>query len=151
MALTPIQQVRILIGDVPNSPFYMLFTDEELQFFLDQNNGNVQLAARMAAISAAFQLAGWSTRERTGDIEVWSSLSTQYLKALENLIDNPIVNLPNGMMPWAGGISWADVCANNHNPDNVRPKLTQIKSCGCEDNCGCGCSDTFGVEFVVIP
>lgn len=151
MALTPIQQVRILIGDVPNSPFYMLFTDEELQFFLDQNNGNVQLAARMAAISASFQLAGWSTRERTGDIEVWSSLSTQYLKALQNLIDNPVVNLPNGMMPWAGGISWADVCANNHNPDNVRPKLTQIKSCGCGDRCGCGCGDTFGVEFVVIP
>ena len=151
MALTPIQQVRILIGDVPTSPFYQLFTDDEIQFFLDQNNGNVQLAARMAAISASFQLAGWSTRERTGDLEVWSSLSTQYLKALGNLIDNPIVNLPNGMMPWAGGISWADVCANNHNPDNVRPKLSQIKTCDCDDRCGCGCSDTFGVEFIVIP
>lgn len=151
MALTPIQQVRILIGDVPTSPFYQLFTDDEIQFFLDQNNGNVQLAARMAAISASFQLAGWSTRERTGDIEVWSSLSTQYLKALGNLIDNPIVNLPNGMMPWAGGISWSDVCANNHNPDNVRPKLTQIKTCDCDERCGCGCVDTFGVEFIVIP
>lgn len=151
MALTPIQQVRILIGDVPTSPFYQLFTDDEIQFFLDQNNGNVQLAARMAAISASFQLAGWSTRERTGDIEVWSSLSTQYLKALSNLIDNPIVNLPNGMMPWAGGISWADVCANNHNPDNVRPKLTQIKTCDCDDRCGCGCGNSFGVEFIVIP
>lgn len=151
MALTPIQQVRILIGDVPTSPFYQLFTDDEIQFFLDQNNGNVQLAARMAAISASFQLAGWSTRERTGDIEVWSSLSTQYLKALENLIDNPVVNLPNGMMPWAGGISWADVCANNHNPDNVRPKLTQIKTCDCDERRHCGCGDTFGVEFIVIP
>jgi len=151
MALTPIQQVRILIGDVPTSPFYQLFTDDEIQFFLDQNNGNVQLAARMAAISASFQLAGWSTRERTGDIEVWSSLSTQYLKALGNLIDNPIVNLPNGMMPWAGGISWADVCDNNHNPDNVRPKLSQIKTCDCDDRCSCECSDTFGVEFIVIP
>lgn len=151
MALTPIQQVRILIGDVPTSPFYQLFTDDEIQFFLDQNNGNVQLAARMAAISASFQLAGWSTRERTGDIEVWSSLSTAYLAALKNLIDNPIDSLPNGMMPWAGGISWADVCANNHNPDNVRPKLSQIKTCDCDDRCNCGCSDTFGVEFIVIP
>lgn len=150
MALTPVDQVRLLIGDVPSSPFYQLFTDEEIQFFLDQNNGNVLLAARMAAISASFQLAGWSTRERTGDIEVWSSLSTQYLAALKNLIDNPIVNLPNGMMPWAGGISWADVCANNSNPDNVRPKLTQIKTCDYDDQCGCGCGDTFGVEFIVI-
>lgn len=151
MALSPIDQVRILIGDTPTSPFYMLFTDEEIQFFLDQNNGNVQLAARMAAISASFQLAGWSSRERTGDIEVWSNLSTAYLAALKNLIDNPITNLPNGMMPWAGGISWADVCANNSNPDNVRPKLTQIKTCDCDDQCGCGCGDTFGVEFIVLP
>lgn len=150
MALSPIDQVRILIGDVPSSPFYQLFSDEEIQFFLDQNNGNVQLAARMAAISASFQLAGWNTRERTGDIEIWSSLSTGYLAALKNLIDNPIDSLPNGMMPYAGGISWADVCANNHNPDNVRPKLTQIKTCDCDDRCGCGCGDNFGVEFIVI-
>lgn len=150
MALSPIDQVRILIGDVPSSPFYQLFSDEEIQFFLDQNNGNVQLAARMAAISASFQLAGWSTRERTGDIEVWSSLSTGYLAALKNLIDNPIDSLPNGMMPYAGGISWADVCANNRNPDNVRPTLTQIKTCDCDDRCGCSCGDNFGVEFIVI-
>lgn len=151
MALTPIDQVRILIGDVEGSPFFELFSDEEIQFFLDQNNGNVQLAARMAAISASFQLAGWSSRERTGEIEVWSNLSTAYLAALKNLIDNPVVNLPNGLMPWAGGISWADVCANNSNPDNVRPKLTQIKTCDCDDQYGCGCGDTFGVEFIVIP
>lgn len=152
MALTPVEQVRLLIGDTPTSPFYQLFTDDEIQFFLDQNNGNVQLAARMAAISASFQLAGWSTRERTGDIEVWSSLSTQYLAALKNVIDNPIINLPNGMMPYAGGISWADICANNSNPDNVRNPLTQIKTCDCNNLCGdgCGCGQ-FGVEFIIIP
>lgn len=148
MALTPVMQVRILIGDVEGSPFYQLFTDEEIQFFLDQNGQNVQQAARMAAIAASFQLAGWSTRERTGDIEVWSSLSTQYLKALQNLIDNPIANIPNGMMPWAGGISWSDICANNSNPDNVRSPLTEIKTCDYDDRCGCspcGC-----VEFIVV-
>lgn len=149
MALTDIEAVRLLIGDVPSSPFYQLFTDDEIQFFLDQNNGNIQLAARMAAISASFQLAGWSSRERTADIEVWSNLSTAYLAALKNVIDSPITNLPNGMMPWAGGISWADVCANNSNPDNVRSPLTQIKTCGCDNPCGCGCN-TFGVEFIVI-
>jgi len=152
MALTPVEQVRLLIGDTPTSPFYMLFTDDEIQFFLDQNNGNVQLAARMAAISASFQLAGYNTRERVGDEEIWNSLSTQYLAALKNVIDNPIINLPNGMMPWAGGISWSEVCANNSNPDNVRPKLTQIKTCDWDNKCheGCGCSDTFGIEFIVI-
>jgi len=150
MALTPVEQVNLLIGNIPSNPFYPLFSNEEIQQFLDLNNQNVVAAARMAAISASFSIAGYSTRERTGDIEIWNNYASNYLKALQNLIDNPIVNLPNGMMPWAGGISWADVCANNHNPDNVRPKLTQIKTCDCDDRCGCGCGDTFGVEFIVI-
>lgn len=135
MALTDIEKVRLLIGDVSTSPFYMLFTDIEIQEFLDLNGGNVLQAARMAAIAASMQLAGYSTRERTGDIEVWNSLSTQYLKALQNLIDTPTgYTLPSGLMPYAAGISWTDVCANNNDTDNVRPPLTQIKVCG-----GCGC------------
>ena len=145
MALTDVEVVRLLIGDTPTSPFYQLFTDEEIQQFLDMNGGNVMQAARMAAIAASMQLAGWTTRERTGDIEVWSSLSTQYLKALENLInDSSSASIPNGLMPYASGISWADVCANNANPDNVRSPLTQIKVCdsptsgfSTTNNCGC--------------
>lgn len=147
MALTPIESVRLLIGDIPGSPFYPLYTDEQIQEFLDLSNQNIQQAARLAAISASFILAGWSTRERTGDIEVWNSLSSQYLKALENVINNPILELPNGMMPYAGGISWADVCANNQNPDNVRSRLTQIKTCDSDDECP-SCGD--GVTFVIV-
>jgi len=148
MALTPIESVRLLIGDVPGSPFYPLYTDEQIQEFLDLTNQNIQQAARLAAISASFILAGWNTRERTGDIEVWNSLSTQYLKALQNVIDNPIIDIPNGMMPYAGGISWEDVCANNRNPDNVRSPLTKIKTCDCDG--GCGCDLPFGVTFIVV-
>lgn len=145
MALTDVEVVRLLIGDTPTSPFYQLFTDEEIQQFLDLNGGNVRQASRMAAIAASMQLAGWTTRERTGDIEVWSSLSTQYLKALDNFInDSSSASIPNGLMPYASGISWADMCANNANPDNVRSPLTQIKVCdspsggfNTTNNCGC--------------
>lgn len=147
MALTDVAIVRLLIGDTPTSPFYQLFTGEEIQQFLDLNGGNVRQAARMAAIAASMQLAGWTTRERTGDVEVWSSLSTQYLKALENLInDSSAGNLPNGLMPYASGISWEDICANNANPDNVRSPLTKIKVCdtpiisgafNIDNSCGC--------------
>ena len=145
MALTDVEVVRLLIGDTPTSPFYQLFTDEEIQQFLDLNGGNVRQAARMAAIAASMQLAGWTTRERTGEVEVWSSLSSQYLKALENLInDSSAGNLPNGLMPYASGISWVDVNTNNANPDNVRSPLTQIKVCdspsggfNTTNNCGC--------------
>lgn len=144
MALTDIEKVRILIGDTEGSPFYQLFTDEEIQAFLDMTGGNVMQAARLAAIAASMQLAGWTTRERTGDIEVWSSLSTQYLKALENLIkDTSSATLPNGLMPYAAGISWSDVCTNNNNPDNVRPALTKIQVC---DGKGLFYSDPFNFE-----
>jgi hypothetical protein len=140
--MDPILAVRLLIGDVPTSPFYQLFTDEEIQVFLDLNSGNIQAAARMAAISASMQLAAWSTRERTGDIEVWSSLSSNYLKALDYLINNPSGNIPNGLMPWAGGISKKEVCQNNRNPDVVQNPLEHIFTCDSDDYCntnGCGC------------
>ena len=145
MALTDVEVVRLLIGDTPTSPFYQLFTDEEIQQFLDLNGGNVRQAARMAAIAASMQLAGWNTRETTGDISVWNELSTAYLKALDNFInDSSSASIPNGLMPYASGISWSDMCANNANPDNVRSPLTQIKVCGSPsggfnttNNCGC--------------
>ena len=145
MALTDVEVVRLLIGDTPTSPFYQLFTDEEIQQFLDLNSGNVRQAARMAAIAASMQLAGWNTRESTGDISVWNELSTAYLKALDNFInDSSSASIPNGLMPYASGISWVDVNTNNANPDNVRSPLTQIKVCdspsggfNTTNNCGC--------------
>ncbi|MNF74307.1 hypothetical protein D3C85_844290 [compost metagenome] len=147
MALTDVEKVRILIGDVEGSPFYQLFTDDEIQAFLDLNGGNVMQAARLAAIAASMQLAGYSSRERTGDIEVWSNLSTAYLKALENLInDKNSTSIPSGLMPYAAGISWADICANNATPDNVRPALTEIRVC---DTCGCKCTPTASNPFDV--
>lgn len=131
MALTDIEKVRLLIGDTPTSPFYMLFSDDEIQCFLDMAGGSVILAARTAAISASFQIAGWSSRERTGDIEVWSNLSTAYLRALDNFIKDASANtLPNGIMPYAAGISYDDICANNLNTDNVRSPLAGIRLCG---------------------
>lgn len=144
MALTPVETVRLLIGDVPSSPFYQLFTDEEIQQFLDLTNQNIFAAARLAAIAASFQLAGWSTRERTGDIEVWSSLSTQYLKALDYLISNPGTLIPEGLMPWS-----ANTCANS--------KLMNIEVCDgdackeaacCEAGCRCDSCHAASETFV---
>lgn len=58
-------------------------SDEEIQWALDRTNGNVILAARLVAISLSFQLAGYNTRERVGDEEIWNSVSTSYLAALK--------------------------------------------------------------------
>ena len=135
MALDDIQTLRLLIGDTPTSPFYQLFDDLELQQFLDLNNSNIFAATRMAAIYASFQLAGWSTRERTGNIEVWSDLSSNYLKALGYLINSPMQKIPNGLMPWAGGMSKVAICATNHNPDIVQSPLNNIVTCDYDNPC----------------
>lgn len=134
MALTPIEQVRLLIGLTPSSPFIDIvnLTDEEVQFFLD-TYGSPSDAAKQAAIAVSFQVAGINTREITGDIHVYNELSKQYLKALDNIISGGGggggITLPNGLMPYASGISWEDMEANNANPDNVRSPLTKVKAC----------------------
>lgn len=135
MALTPIQQIRLLIGDIEQSVFYPLFTDEEYQQFLDLNGNSVYSAVRMAAIAASFIIAGWPTRERSGEVELWNALSTNYLKVLGYLINNPTQSIPNGLMPWAGGISKAEMCANDQNPDVVQSPLNSIYTCDDDNSC----------------
>ena len=120
-----ILQVRLMIGDTPTSPFYPLFQDEEIAQFLEMNGWRVRPAMRMAAISANMQFAQFTYRERSGDIEVWNNVSIQYQKALQNIIDeSSTAQLPDGLMPYFGGISWGVVDSYNANPDNVRSSLT---------------------------
>ena len=130
MALTPTEQVNLLIGNLPVNIFYPIYTAEEVQQFLDMNGGNVLQAARMAAIAASMLISSFSNREITGDIHVYNEYARDYIRALENFIkDSSATTLPNGLMPYASGISWADICSNNANPDNVRSPLTKIKVC----------------------
>lgn len=124
-----IQLIRLLIGDISTSPFYPLFQDDDLYPFLTVTSGDVMNAAKFAAISASMMLAGWSTRERTGSIEVWNSLSTNYLKALDYLINNSNKTIPNGLMPWAAGISRVEMEQMLCDPDRVRNKLIDVYLC----------------------
>lgn len=124
--------VRLLIGDVESSPFYPLFQDEDILQFLVIASGSVMDAARYAAISASMMLAGWSTRERTANIEVWNSLSSNYLKALDYLINNSNKQIPNGLMPWGAGISRSEMEQMLCDPDRVRNKLLDTYLCNPE-------------------
>ena len=55
MALTPIQQVRLLVQD--NTPGLYIISDDELEFLLDRNNSNVGRASLDAAKVILFNLA----------------------------------------------------------------------------------------------
>ncbi len=122
---TLILQVRLMVGDSPSSPFYPLFQDEEIAQFLIMNNWKLRPAIRMAAIAASMQFAQYTYRERSGDIEVWNNISIQYQKALQTLItESGTAYLPDGLMPYFGGISWSVVKEYNKDKDNVRSTLT---------------------------
>ena len=130
MSYTPEQEkkimlVRLYCGDTESSPFYPIFTDEEIGAILEYRNWNLQKAIRDCAISASMQFAQMTYRERTGDIDVWNNVSLQYQKALQDLInDNNIGSLGTGLMPYFGGISWCEVGKINGNSDQVRSSLT---------------------------
>lgn len=137
MALTPVEQVRFLIGLGPGSPFYSLVSDDEIEWALEKTGNNITAAARMVAISLSFQLAGWNTRERTGDIEVWNSVSTSFMAALKTFITDPSILIPDGLMPWTA--------------NSCRSKLMSIEvcdgdickeacECACETGCACNCA-----------
>lgn len=147
MALSPVDQVNLLIGNTPANPFYPIFSPEEIQQFLDLTNQNVYAAARMAAVAASFTIAGYNTREETGDILVWNDYAKNYLAALGNFINNPTFVIPAGLFPWS-----ANTCPS---------KLMSIEVCDgdncrevscCELGCGCdGCrshGDTFEYPLV---
>lgn len=122
--------VRILIGDLPQSIFYPILSDDEIAILLETTNWNVYPAARKAAMSAAFILSMVPYRERTGDIESWNNASIQYGKYLQAFLDdNGAINLPPDLIPYAAGISKIDVCASNLNSDKNRSSLAQITPC----------------------
>ena len=121
MALTPIEEVRLLTGDFGDP---QILTDEDYQYFLDKYDGNARRASLDAARAILFYLARWPTRERTGDIEVWNDWANAYRKALEAFIKDPNFNVPNAIA-YAGGTSKADMRSNDANNDNVRQQIYQ--------------------------
>lgn len=122
---------RLNVGDGPNSPFYPLFSDDEVALYLRNNNWNVRKATRQLAIAASMLFSQMVYRERTGDIEVWNNVSIQYQKALENIINGSIDDYGT-LRPYFGGIDWCTTEYNKHNPENVRSPLVKVN-----ENSGC--------------
>jgi len=115
--LTPIEQVRLTVQD--NTPGFYMLSDDEIQYLLDKNDGDVDRASMDAARSVLFQLA------QRGDESVdifslrGSKAAEQYRLALELFIRNPTLNpLMKNMNIYVGGISKSDIEANKLDLDN---------------------------------
>lgn len=129
MALTLIQQVRLLVQD--NDPALPFTSDEEIQFFLDRNASSVNRASLEVAKVILLQLSLRSNNESVDifSISGGSKATEQYRLALQLFIRDPNLNpIFSGVNGYAGGISLSDMGANTANPDNnsVATPLTQV-------------------------
>jgi hypothetical protein len=116
MAFTPIDQVRLEIGD--NDPVMPNLTDEEIQYFLDKNEGSVRKASLDAAKTILFKIASFAN-EVVDVLEYrGSDYFRQYKEALMLYIKNPEYGAVSKAMGYFGGISISDIHANISNPDN---------------------------------
>ena len=64
MALTPVSEIKLNLGLVGNAAD--ILTDDELQYFLDKNNGSVKKASLDVAKTVLFILAQL-VHERSGN------------------------------------------------------------------------------------
>lgn len=118
MALTDVEKVRIIVGDVEGNPLFEILDDDTYAYLLETTNADIWQAAIKAAIIISLRIASYPTRERAGNYEIWNSYSTAYLAALTNLIKTPASLLSSRIIPYAGGVSKADMFSNDSNQDN---------------------------------
>lgn len=130
MALTPIQAVRLFIGD-SSEPY--TFTDEEIQYFLDMSGNNVRQASIFAIYAILADLAKNKSvyRETAGHYEVWSNALDWYKLLLANINENPTLGL-GSLMPYAAGIDTIDVIENKVDCNSYSGKIARtVDSVNC--------------------
>lgn len=118
-----IDAVRLTIGDTDTNDQQL--QDEEIQYFIDTNNQDILIAS----IAAARALQGRYSRqadEVTGEVEVkFSQRAKAYKELVLQLEEKFNSHINNNPVPFAGGISIADIDNNLSNPDRPR-ELFQI-------------------------
>ena len=105
-----ISLIALILGDIPGGPYYPMFTEAQYKQFLAAARGDVSRATVFAAISAGYMVAGESSREVIGELQISQSTSTNYLKLLDYLIAEVGKVPPPNLMPWFAG---ADSCSQN--------------------------------------
>lgn len=117
MCVPDIRAVRLEIGLIGG--LADLLSDEEIGYFLEQNNNNIRRASLTCAKIVLFALSD-STHIKSDVLEEWGhDRFNNYYKALNLYLTNPQLN---GSLlsatPYGGGISNSDIRANIQNPDN---------------------------------
>lgn len=114
-------QVRALVGDVGNNPFYPLLPDSAYEGFLATTNNDIMQAAKLAAVSISFMIAGWNTSDQIGDLRFTNDFARNYQRVLQMVLtSSALIVIPQGLYPWSA-------TADDKN------KLMNLDFCGCSD------------------
>ena len=117
MALTAVQQVRLLIQD--NEPGLYILADEEIEFLLERNANSVNATSIEAARIVLFKLS----QRGEESVDIFSikggKAAEQYRLALQLYLKDPMLNpVLNNVRGYVGGVSLSDMQANDANADN---------------------------------
>ena len=122
-----IHALRIELGDT--SAEFPIMTDDEYNYFLSKHDWNIRRAAMDAAKSIMLKLS-MRTDETVDIFSIkGSSAAKNYMQALQMYIKNPDLNaMYDKVQGYAGGISKADMQANDSNLDNNIVKDPQAET-----------------------
>jgi hypothetical protein len=119
LATSPKDQVRLLIGDTVSTDPQM--QDEEINFYLTQR-ASVWGAAAECCQTLAARFAR-SVDQAVGTAKIaFSQMAANY--ARRAAVFNARAASMGGGLPYAGGISAADMLNQLNNPDRVEPSFT---------------------------
>lgn len=110
--LSEIDKVRLEVAD-NNAGLYIL-CDDEIQYFLDKNGGNIMKASLDTARAILFKLSIDSSESTVDILSIkGASAAKAYKEALMLYIKNPSLNpLLTTASIYAGGISKVDMAEN---------------------------------------
>lgn len=112
----PINQVRVLIGDVNSENI----SDSNIQFLLTKHNNNVLLAA-CEALDYILNMVAYYAREEVGDVEVyWNNVYEQLYNRKKEL-EKELAYKNSGSLFTFGGTSRKEICRVKRNDDYVSP------------------------------
>jgi hypothetical protein len=118
-----ISKVRSLIQDTVE--LTADFQDEELQFFLDINNGNIYKAAREAAFRLYVKYSKMADIEQVGKIRLEYVSRAGAMKDLYDVLLTETTKLSGKPMMYFGGITKAGFNKNRSDTSLVRPDFTK--------------------------
>lgn len=117
-----VDRVRLRIADFSDTP---ILSDTEIQYYITKNNGNENLATKETALVILGVLARNSSYNKIDVLIVDGRYAyDNYKDYLLLMVKDPSLSLvvPNS---YFGGVSLADMLANDSNPDNnLRPSFS---------------------------